>query len=133
MALEVATAGTGELIGLGAETIRAAKIARAMKAVTETGRVGEEAVRALEDIGVKQGFKVAGRSRVADGMNETTVNEVKNVARQGWTKQLQDNAEFARSTGRQFQLWVRGGENGTKLSGPLRAAVNAGKVVIRTF
>jgi len=134
MVAEVATAGLGEIagpfVGRGINALEKMRANWAMKAVVRVGREGQEAVRELEDIGIKRGFQVAGRRRIADGMTETTVNEVKNVVKQGWTKQLQDNAAFAKSTGRQFQLWLR---QGAETTTPLRAAEKAGKVVIRRF
>ena len=92
------------------------------------GRAGEEAAQAVENLGTKEYFKAGGRSRFTDGSTSTAVNEVKNVARQGWTQQLKDEAGHAAATSRTFQLWVR---SSTELSGPLKAAVNALQVVIR--
>src|SRR5271166_4037208 len=90
-----------------------------MAEVASAGRSGEEAAQAVESLGTKEYFKAGGRARFTDGSTSTTVNEVKNVAKQGWTQQLKDEAGHAAATSRTFQLWVR---SSTQVSGPLQAA-----------
>lgn len=99
--------------------------------------IGENAVRALEDIGTKTRIQIPGtnRFRIADGLNmETrTLNEVKNVSYLSYSQQLQDNVAYAQANGLTFQLWVRGGESPTFLAGPLQNAIEQGLIVVREF
>ena len=74
------------------------------------------------------GAEVSGKTRFPDEITGTTIKEVKNVAKQGWTAQLKDSAEIAKQTGKTFELWVR---KSTVLSGPLQAAEKAGQVFIK--
>jgi hypothetical protein len=92
------------------------------------GHAGENAVRSVYDIGPKASAEVAGRTRIFDGLTDTTVSEVKNVARQSFTLQLRDNLSYAQSTGRTFDLYVR---QDTYLTGPLRDAFGRGDINLR--
>lgn len=96
--------------------------------VVRTGHTAEEAVRAAYDIGEKVPIVINGKTRIPDGMTATTITEVKNVARLSYTKQLRDLAEYARKTGRRFDLYVR---RDTVLSGPLQEAVEQGLIHLR--
>jgi RHS repeat-associated protein len=130
MALQVGTAGLGVALEAGADAFRGWRMARMMAQVAQAGREGEAAVQALEDIGPKTAIQINGRTRIPDGLTDTAVNEVKNVSSLAFTRQLRDFADFASQTGRQFNLWVPGG---TQLSGPLQAAIAAGKITLKTF
>jgi hypothetical protein len=66
--------------------------------------------------------------RFPDEITETSLTEVKNTAKQGWTAQLKDYAAIAEQQGKQFILKVRPGAD---LSKPLKAAAAAGKVIIQ--
>lgn len=68
------------------------------------------------------------RNRVPDGLNSTTISEVKNRAYQAWTRQLRDFDAFARESRLQFELWLR---PDTRVSRPLQDAINRGDVVRR--
>lgn len=129
-AIQIGTAGLGVAFEAGADAFRGWRAARVMAGVAQAGREGEAAVRALEDIGPKTAIEINGRTRIPDGLTDTAVNEVKNVSSLAFTRQLRDMADFAAQSGRQFNLWVPGG---TELSGPLQAAVAAGKVTLKTF
>jgi Restriction endonuclease fold toxin 7 len=94
-------------------------------AAVRAGQVGETAVRSAFDIGPKTAIKIAGRTRVPDGLTGTTLSEVKNVRSLSFTKQLRDYAGFAAQTGRRFDLFVR---PKTQLSGPLLDAIEAGVI-----
>ena len=59
-----------------------------------------------------------------------TLSEVKNVKSLSFARQLRDYEEFAAQTGRRFDLYVR---SSTRLSGPLRAARDAGLINIVPF
>ena len=79
-------------------------------------------MRSQYNIGSKQSFSMNGNDRIADGMTNSKVSEVKNVKSQSYTQQLHDNVDFAQATGRQVDLYVRP-NGGTKLSGPLQDAI----------
>lgn len=61
------------------------------------------------------------------------LTEVKNVSYQSYTTQLRDYVTWAQQNAYSVELWVRGGNAPTKLSGPLQALVNAGIVSLRQF
>jgi hypothetical protein len=92
------------------------------------GQAGEAAVRAAVNIGPKEAIKVAGRTRIPDGLTRTVLSEVKNVKSLSFTQQLRDFSSFAQQTGRRFDLFVR---PGTQLSGPLQQAVQQGTINLR--
>jgi RHS repeat-associated protein len=114
-------------LGKGAEIQGAEEAIRGGLAAVKLGREGEAAVRAAVDIGPKESFKIAGRTRIPDGMTESVLSEVKNVKALSYTQQLRDYAQYAASTGREFNLYVR---PGAKLSAPLRAAESSGAINI---
>ena len=95
------------------------------------GQAGEDAVRSAYDIGEKVPIRVNGRARIPDGLTESTLSEVKNVKSLSYTRQLRDYVDYARRTNRQIDLYVRGGEQSTKLSGPLEDALRDPNVPIR--
>jgi hypothetical protein len=99
----------------------------------QLGRAGEQAVRAVADVGDKVAILVNGRVRVPDGITNTVVTEIKNVGRQSYTLQLKDSVQYARDTGRAFELWLRGGPNPTDVSAPLQNAIRAGDIVLRAI
>lgn len=107
-----------------------AKIAGAGIMAVRLGNAGENAVRSVYAIGSREFIWVNGRLRIPDGINKAamTVNEVKNVSYQAYTRQLRDYVDFARSRGMTFNLFVR---PGAQISGPLEAARNAGQLTIR--
>jgi hypothetical protein len=94
-------------------------------AAVRTGQAGERAVQGAFQIGEKTPFNVLGRDRIADGMTETTISEVKNVAYQGYTQQLKDYVTYSIDHGLQFDLYVR---RGTTLSRPLEEAIGLGQI-----
>jgi hypothetical protein len=71
---------------------------------------------------------MVGKTRYPDGMLDTVISEVKNVAVQSYTKQLRDYAAYAGMTGRDFDLYVR---SSTILSGPLVRAIEKGIVSLK--
>jgi hypothetical protein len=97
----------------------------------QAGKEGESRASAHEDLGARERYTgESGKPRVSDGSTPTKLNEVKNVAKQGWTSQLKDAAAQAKGTGRQFQLWLR---PTTTITAPLENARQAGEVVVRCF
>jgi hypothetical protein len=98
-----------------------------MHGVAAKGQAGEKAAGiTAKKVGVEG--PISGKKRFPDEITATTVKEVKNVARQGWTSQLKDSAQIAKDLGLKFELWVR---SSTKLSAPLKAARDAGEVLIK--
>jgi Restriction endonuclease fold toxin 7 len=96
--------------------------ARGGASVVRTGQAGEAAVRSVADIGDKTLVRVAGRTRIPDGLTSTALSEVKNVNSLSYTKQLRDFAAHARANGLKFDLWVK---PTTQLSGPLEQEISS--------
>ncbi|MGE3511605.1 MAG: RHS repeat-associated core domain-containing protein, partial [Vicinamibacterales bacterium] len=111
---------------------RADRAARGGVQAVRAGQAGEDAVRAVVNIGEKGKFVVNGRTRIADGITDTVVSEVKNVKTLSYTRQLRDYVDFARQTGRRFDLFVRP-DGGTTLSGPLAEAIADRLINLRTI
>ncbi len=89
------------------------------------GRQGEASVCSAFDIGVRRTIKVNGRRRIPDGISEDAVNEVKNVAKLSFSRQLRDYSDFAKDNALKFNLYTR---QGTNLSAPLQNAVDIGLI-----
>jgi RHS repeat-associated protein len=131
--MSLAVGGELGVIAKVASEVRAAKLAAdALKTANarKLGKAGEDAVRAVHNIGDKALIKVNGRDRIPDGINNSTktLSEIKNVAKQGWTQQLKDYATHAKANGLKFDLYVR---PNTQLSGPLVNQINAGTVNLK--
>jgi hypothetical protein len=90
------------------------------------GQQGEAAVRAIRDIGPKKPIVVNGRRRIPDGMNRTTLTEIKNVRSLSYTQQLRDYADYANENGLVFELWM---PRGVEMSRTLRGEIDAGRIV----
>jgi RHS repeat-associated protein len=71
------------------------------------GKAGEAAVREKFAVGPKTQITVGDRARIPDGLLPSTLSEVKNTAYVPYTRQLRDYAEYAHSTNRRFDLYVR--------------------------
>lgn len=102
--------------------------AKAGAGPVRVGQAGEDAVRGAYNIGDKVPIRVNGRGRIPDGLTPTTLSEVKNVGSSSYTRQIRDFEQYARDTGRTFDLFVR---KGARLSGPLLDARAAGRINIR--
>jgi RHS repeat-associated protein len=88
--------------------------------------------------------KMKGKWRQPDRWGPGIIEEVKNVAYQHLSRQLEAYIEYARKTGRQFTLWVRGdaaagGQTGlspqlvkaiTRIRGKIKAIPGTGKFVM---
>lgn len=97
-----------------------------MAAVAAKGRRGEEAVRKVANIGEKVAIDINGTRRVPDGIVEAvSLNEVKNVGRQGLTVQIRDYLQFAKDNKLQFNLYTN---EETKISRPLQDLIDAGEI-----
>jgi len=70
------------------------------------------------------------RKRLPDGDTKAQVSEIKDVKKQGWTKQLQDYADYAKEKTKDFVLYLR---EGNKTSKPLENAEQEGKVKIKRY
>lgn len=97
------------------------------------GKAGEDAVRAVYDIGKKpvEPIRINGRPRIPDGLTDDTLNEIKNVKYQGLTRQLQDYLQYAKGSGRDMVLWIRGEPNKTVFSKVLQEKVDSGEIIIK--
>jgi hypothetical protein len=88
------------------------------------GRAWQETV--LRDLGLDENFSLVppellfGRSR-PDGLTETEMYELKNVLYQSFSRQLRVQLRYADRMGLRYNLIVN---RVTRISGPLRAAVN---------
>ncbi|CEE92299.1 hypothetical protein XNA1_2740012 [Xenorhabdus nematophila str. Anatoliense] len=101
--------------------------AKGAKWASKAGREGEAAVKSVYDIGGKRKITVEGRDRIPDGINfdNSTLNEVKNVKRQGLTRQLKDYSEYAQKKELDFNLFTR---PDTKISKPLQEQIDKGLI-----
>jgi hypothetical protein len=91
------------------------------------GDLGDNAVRWSYAIGPRTGFKVGSTWRYPDGLNSVAVSEIKNVAKQGWSVQLQAYSRYAIANGLRFDLYV---SNRTILQPSLLQAQQQGLVNI---
>jgi RHS repeat-associated protein len=125
-----AFAAGGAAIGSGAELLAAlfAEEGSVLEGTALARQLGIEGEEAVGLTGEKTAIEVAGRTRIPDALTDTTLTEVKNVARQSFTQQLRDFSAYAQETGRTFELYVR---PSTQLSGPLQEAVSNGKIILR--
>ena len=69
----------------------------------------------------KEAFRVNGRDRIADGVTEDSITEIKNVKYQGLTRQIRDYLDFKGD--KTFYLYVR---SDTRLSGRLKEKIRDG-------
>ncbi|AMS05619.1 hypothetical protein DUY81_02430 [Acidipropionibacterium acidipropionici] len=84
------------------------------------GQSGEKRVRAKYNIGPRERYRVNDHNRISDGTNDDAITEVKNVKYLWYSHQLQDAWQHAQDEGKDFDLYVRGGENKTRLSPKLK-------------
>jgi hypothetical protein len=121
-------AGVPNLSGAGATAVAAAAAA---------GRYGDQVVRNAFTIGRSTKLIINGRSRFPDGVLPGVITEIKNVAYQGWTRQLRDYPAAAQGRQAQFDLYVRLGNgtpgSGTTLSPLLLQAMQQGLVNVIPF
>lgn len=97
-----------------------------MAAVREAGRAGEEAAGIVKNTRRIPSASGAAKYRIPDELNGSVLGEVKNTARLGYSKQLQDFAAYASDEGLTFRLYVRGS---TRFSKQLQREVDAGRIV----
>ncbi|WP_407362457.1 hypothetical protein HKW97_17760 [Pseudomonas luteola] len=125
--------GAGLTIKATRELEQAAEKAARLAENYKSGKSAEKAVRDAYDIGPNGRFNINGRDRISDGYTDVAIVEIKNVKYQGFTSQLRDYLQYAQDTERQLILFTRGGDNPTKLSGPLEEAIRNGLIIHRTI
>jgi RHS repeat-associated protein len=102
-----------------------------LKSITESARLGREGeassglVKNTQRIPSETG---TAKYRIPDGLTDNTLSEVKNVAKQRYTKQLQDFAAYAKQSGRTFELYVR---PTTRLSPALQEQIRSGNIILK--
>ncbi|MCL1665584.1 DUF6443 domain-containing protein [Elizabethkingia ursingii] len=86
------------------------------------GKAGEEAVGITE---AKVGIKMGDKMRFPDRVTSTTLEEVKNVKSQSFTRQLRDYLNYSQQTNKEMILYTR---PTTKISGPLQQVIDNGQI-----
>jgi len=121
----VATGAPGSPVATEAAVVDAigGSSAARMANASRLGKEGEDAVRAQCPIGDKTLININGRDRIPDGRTITTLSEVKNVAFQGLTQQLQDYSDYAQLNGLVMDLYTR---SDTVISSALQRLINSG-------
>jgi RHS repeat-associated protein len=118
--LGVPAAGAAGFLGTGGAVVRF---------IGDIGAAGEEAVGIAANV-PKVAIRVpeSATIRYPDILTQTTIGEVKNVAKLSFTQQLQDYLAFAQGTGRTFDLYTR---PTTGLTGPLQQAISSGQINLK--
>ena len=106
--------------------------ARTMQAVRAAGEAGETAAGITKN--TERIASASGKAayRIPDQLDHgaRVIGEVKNVARQGLTSQIQDFISYATDRGYKFVLYVR---SSTTFTPALQDAIRAGSITVRTF
>jgi hypothetical protein len=111
-----------------AQKVRAAAAMRTAQA-RQLGQAGEAAAEIVKNTTRIPSASGTARYRIADVLNSEArlIGEVKNVGRLSYTNQLRDFVSYAEQVSYRFELTVR---QGTRLSGPLQRAVDAGQITL---
>lgn len=99
----------------------------AMANARSLGAAGEASVGITEG---KTGIQIGGKMRFPDRLTATTLEEVKNVKTQSFTRQLRDYLNYSQQTGRQMILHTR---PTTTMTGPLKKAIETGQIIHKTI
>ena len=99
----------------------------AMANARSLGAAGEASVGITE---AKTGIQIGGKMRFPDRLTATTLEEVKNVGSQSFTRQLRDYLNYSQQTGRQMILHTR---PTTTMTGPLKKAIETGQIIHKTI
>lgn len=99
----------------------------AMANARSLGAAGEASVGITE---AKTGIQIGGKMRFPDRLTATTLEEVKNVKTQSFTRQLRDYLNYSQQTGRQMILHTR---PTTTMTGPLKKAIETGQIIHKTI
>jgi len=105
--------------------------ANALVSLSKTGtpqQIGKWGEQAVGNIGDKIKILVNGRTRIPDGLTQTTLSEVKNVQSLSFKSQLRDFYDYAKTNNLNFELYVR---PSTKLSGPLMQEIQNGNIYLK--
>ena len=121
--------GLGDLIDKGLVVLNEINAANE----SPTARAAREGVKGEQAVGLfgpKVGIRIPGSSnlRFPDNLTLETLTEVKNVGRQGLTKQLRDYITFSKSNNLDFELYVR---PSTRLTEPLEAAIRSKQITLK--
>lgn len=98
-----------------------------MEGVRATGQAGEQMAGIVKNTSRIPSASGKAAYRIPDELNSSGIGEVKNVARQGRTSQIDDFATYGKGEGLRFTLYVR---QSTKISGPLQAQIETGEVLL---
>ncbi|MBC7390410.1 MAG: hypothetical protein H7329_14430 [Opitutaceae bacterium] len=98
--------------------------------IQESKNKGNAGEIASNTNGPKKAIKVNNRVRYPDKVTTKTVEESKNVNKQGWTQQLKDYLQYAQDQLKQLVLHTN---EETKLSKPLEKQIESGNVVHKTY
>lgn len=101
-----------------------------IRAARAAGLAGEQAAGIVRNTRRIDSLTGTAKFRVPDALSSTTLTEVKNVRSLSLTSQIRDFSAFARQEGLAFELVVR---PNTRLSGPLRQAIQSEGIVLRTL
>ena len=123
-----ARACTAAAAKVGQELARSQAVREAMARSRELGRGGERAVGRV--VALAKNYTVKLGTRVPDFVDEAEgyFNEVKNVSRQAFTRQLREMLQATEATGNRLVLWVR---QTTVLTEPMQDAVDVGRVILQ--
>jgi len=69
--------------------------------------------------------------RVPDVLTKTTIGEIKLVDKLHYSSQIRDYLAHAEANGLNFNLYLRGGANATKITPQLREQVDAGRIILK--
>ncbi|RYZ75724.1 MAG: hypothetical protein EOP06_32045 [Proteobacteria bacterium] len=99
-------------------------------------RLGTEGERAVGLLGPKVGIRIPGANnlRFPDNLTATTLTEVKNVRKQGFTGQLRDYVNYSKANNLDLDLFVRGSlhsQGPTTFTKPLADAIRRGDITPR--
>jgi RHS repeat-associated protein len=98
------------------------------KTPNQLGREGMEAAGVTQNTQRIPSITQTAEYRIPDGLTNTTLTEVKNVAQQSYTAQIKDYVQYSESQGLNFELHVR---KDTYLSKPLKQKVREGKINLK--
>lgn len=115
------TASRGASVGLKSGNLTSSQIQ--MQGVRNMGIAGETATGITGPKTRIPSFTGTANYRIPEKLTPTELFEVKNVAKQGYTSQIQDFNLYSQATGRQFTLFTR---SNTELSKPLKAQIQKG-------
>jgi len=99
------------------------------KKLEESREKGKRGEKNAGDIGERHRYEGdSGKNRVSDGSNNSELIEVKNVNKQGLTKQIKDHIKESKTQGKDAKLII---DSRTEKTGPLKAAEDAGDLKIK--